>query len=685
MKALSVFCSDEINKKNLKMTISAMEKAIVNSINGFPVYFGHNHHKPIGWTQPLGLVIEPSIVKALGEGYIAENAIDEKKVKSRVLSYEYAKELEDVMPFKNELDTKLSQYYTGNKKYCNNESAAVVDRGIVRRVFPDLFKNEDKKGLIDITNLNPIAPGVFKIEDFVVFAHNYYRRSLSRLNSLNIEFLELLQKTSENKDLKVKIALDEDLIGLVKSYGMKFEFQYWRGPYFTDNLSVIPDGVTIYEASEDEKLFMGVSSTELGWYFQDGKRTFECEEIADEPSYGISNDHFGCRYVHSMLDDSTNYPIHLDGAIRLYDEEKMASRLEIDIKHAPKNTKYTKLWRVDGQIEVSLWKRLIGDYYRDNSLVGEYLEGKQEKSKNEVNIPAEEVHQFNILNYIPKIINPGDGVRLLISYKKHHGTNYNNDVYFEINECIYDGENEQQCIDNCVVGLIKLLKSDHIKIDLDGDINFIEYNDLITNFATVKFQGKDSFTNARIILNNICKICESWAGKGQNRLISFNLGLEYEQNDIYFSYIGYVNDILKWFKDGFIDFPTEEDKMGNWCEQTAVNMKNLFNNDTKMDIKRVLNENGTFTIPRHFLSEQKFKSNWDKEKQCEVISLQLKKEEIKFIRKNNIGINRPCWIKKSKCSKCGHNYRDCNCIKEVDENVREIILEKVFLSPYWIS
>ncbi|HCD6062537.1 TPA: hypothetical protein NDT49_004832, partial [Enterobacter asburiae] len=133
-------------------------------------------------------------------------------------------------------------------------------------------------------------------------------------------------------------------------------------------------------ANEKEKFFSGISATEFWWHRQDGIQSLECEEVREKPSYGFSSERneelYGCRYVHSMVNDKGK-AYHLDGAVRVYNEEQFINRLDVDIAKAGKNTEYYKLWRVDGPIDISLWKRLISNFYKDNHLIGEYFLGEE--------------------------------------------------------------------------------------------------------------------------------------------------------------------------------------------------------------------------------------------------------------------------------------------------------------------
>ena len=78
---------------------------------------------------------------------------------------------------------------------------------------------------------------------------------------------------------------------------------------------------------------------DFGWYEQDDKHTFECEEISGVPNLRIDGvELYGCRFVHSMVDNASGLPTHLDGAIRAYDTEKMTRRNDISIKDCERDT-----------------------------------------------------------------------------------------------------------------------------------------------------------------------------------------------------------------------------------------------------------------------------------------------------------------------------------------------------------
>ena len=112
--------------------------------------------------------------------------------------------------------------------------------------------------------------------------------------------------------------------------------------------------------------------------------TFECEELCDKENVSFDDGQtmlWGCRYVHSMINLSTGLPTHLDGAIRLYNDEQILERIDskTDISKCGKNSEYIKLWRIDNDFSVAMWKELISSFYRENALIGEYFGGVDEK------------------------------------------------------------------------------------------------------------------------------------------------------------------------------------------------------------------------------------------------------------------------------------------------------------------
>ena len=282
------------------------------------------------------------------------------------------------------LKSLLSSQLEGGEEAHDLACTALVGDQLAVRLFPELFAKRDADGLVPLTDLESVLPGVYRIGELVVFAHPYFRRSLSRLNFLNAELLRELERFANHEGVGVRIRLDPDAVGLASTAKEPIEFEYCYGPKFRDNLSDITPGVTRHDANQTQLLFDAISRTEFWWQSrlnkdkEEREHILEIEELRDRETFGNRSLSWGCRYVHSMVNEATGNIEHLDGAVREYADSEFLVRIETDITKAGRHTRYTKLWRVDGSLPLSAWKTLIYYHFRNNSLVGEYLDGRKD-------------------------------------------------------------------------------------------------------------------------------------------------------------------------------------------------------------------------------------------------------------------------------------------------------------------
>ena len=63
------------------------------------------------------------------------------------------------------LKEKIKRFLSPDYKVIFNGGAYIFDKGIVKKVFPNLC-SQINEGLINLKELNPIAPGVYKFDMF---------------------------------------------------------------------------------------------------------------------------------------------------------------------------------------------------------------------------------------------------------------------------------------------------------------------------------------------------------------------------------------------------------------------------------------------------------------------------------------------------------------------------------------
>ncbi|GAB1090377.1 MAG: hypothetical protein Sw1PiTSA_41340 [Shewanella algae] len=220
-EVLGIYNTNQPNKYGYRFTTEALEECLAQAWNeGTPMFVSHDYHRPLGWSKPLGLQIMPTQVALLGLSSFPENSSEQENINLASQAYLAARLGSVDDEEKEKLKQKLSGHLSGEEIYLVRECISVVDENIARKALPNLFLSDeaDKRSLVSLRDLTQIAPGVFEYEGLAVFAHRYFRRSLSQINNLNDNFLSKLYELKEDEGLELKIALDPHSIGLVDSY-----------------------------------------------------------------------------------------------------------------------------------------------------------------------------------------------------------------------------------------------------------------------------------------------------------------------------------------------------------------------------------------------------------------------------------------------------------------------------------
>lgn len=361
---------------------------------GLPVNIQHDMHRPVGWSQVLGHLLDGIMVRVIGLMQEAETDHEKSQLASLLSRYWENHHNQETQEYKKELIERIKPAVLDeHAKFLQIESFVVSSPNLAAELYPELFdetsKLVDKDGLTDyrelLKRLNKIQPGVFHDpkRDLLLFAHRFFRRSLSHQNKLNEYVLLSFDRTStEHGVVTPRLRLDPDLIGHPATSHNLVELEYWRGPRFSDDISSIPSGVSEHKASQRTRYYQGIDKTQIWWKNPETRkgenaqveyRTFEAEELIDNPSGGLLADHFGCRYAHAEFSSSVSAITHFDGAIRAYQAEAYLNRIDTSIDHAGKHSDYTKLFRFDGPLPVDSWKRILSDYFQGNPLIPEYF------------------------------------------------------------------------------------------------------------------------------------------------------------------------------------------------------------------------------------------------------------------------------------------------------------------------
>lgn len=417
-----VFNTDQVNLDRMRFPASELMRAEQRHHReclhrgvalGTPAHMQHDMHRLIGWSRQLGLYADCEMVRVLGLIEEPETEAEKADLQSRTAAYWERHHREGAQPYRDELIARVAPADHSGARFLQLEAVVAQRRGIASELYPDLFTvglgYADKDGLADYRDLlrrfKQVQAGVFhdRDRDLLLFAHRFFRRSLSHRNKLNAFFLESFDATArENADLRVRLRLDPDLVGHPASARNLIELEHWRGPLYSDDITAIPNGVAEHKADDRTRQYEGVDRTQVWWKAPESRhvygqaidyRTFEIEELIENPSGGLGDDQFGCRYAHAEFSADEAAITHFDGAIRAYAWEHYLERIETSINRSGKHADYTKLFRFDGALAIPHWKRLLSDFFRGNKLIPEYLGApvgvhEEPKVKSSAEIPA---------------------------------------------------------------------------------------------------------------------------------------------------------------------------------------------------------------------------------------------------------------------------------------------------------
>ena len=648
--------NDRVNKYGERLLPDAIFTAYQQQWTDIlPYNANHDSTRRIGCTRISGVLIEPGATYLANQVLIPENDSEKKRIDIHLKkSYISRIEKEHGCDF-DRLLSLLSDVLSENKKLIYTDSVAIIDNGIVPKLFPELWDTIDDDGLINLSLLTPVLPGIYRYGEFLIYAHPYFRRSLSRFNNLNVPFFACLQEKMPN----AKIALDSDMVGLAGTESQYREYAYWWGPKFDDDLTKIPLDVTHFENEHYDPLMSPIINTECGWYIQNKIRTFECEEITDVQNIFDSRDLYGCRYVHSMLSNETNLPCHLDGAIRAYTEEKMLHRLEIKIKQAERDTTYTKLWRIDQQIPVEIWKELITHYYMDNHLLGEYFGGVDAR-QSACNSEESKLYHKAANPLIPTDLNSGDGIRAFITINDLE--KFDDDFSVKFRPYTYTGPQgiPIRAIEYESITLRKQLAA----LGLSVRTPFCPchaFNDTVHNLPIMVCS---SVAVANTVINAVLDLVKAWNQHQDNRVISFAVKVNYTDYAVTYSFVGHINDFMELSCD--FDFAIPEDQNGiiDWSKKLRVCLDRFHTSYLYPPLGCMLSNDNTLVYKRVFLDKSpdsvKFEDNWY------IAGLSLPEEQVELMCKETITATVAWDVKNTVCCKCNRAYRQCSCIKYID-------------------
>ncbi len=683
-KLQGIHATDEVNCHNEKFTFEALFNAYEEHwLEYFPFNANHDMSAPLGCSKLTGLYISPGKTYATNVVYIGETNEEEREVVELGFKSLYNREMSKNEKGFAELAAKLGSSLISKGAKHFTGGGFIYEKDLVKRAFPELCKNIDDSGLIDLNLLTPILPGVYKVGkhgEFVIYAHKYFRREFSLLNSLNVDFLKRLEKL-RGTDAKVRIAIDMDCVGLTSTQQIGKEYEYWWGPKFDDDLTEITFGLTVHNNERFNELMSPVKKTEFRWYEQGGRHTFECEEIYGRLNLrNEGNNYYGCRFVHSMVDYEKKRPVHLDGAIRAYTQDKMVNRENTTLDKTGRDSYYTKLWRVDNAIPIATWKELITHYYRGNMQIGEYFNGR-DKVIDEIKETrkSKESKAPKLSDFVPCYLTSSSGLRFKISYHNLPTQMEDADILVSPTTEITSDKGQFLSIESFAITFNKLLKQRGLTLYIP-QVEYTNYQDKIYNLPLYKCKNSSIANEVMSAFQDLVKIL---VAEEMDYAISFSLEIPYESRSAILSFIGHIDCFHKYFYSEFFKpIPYVERDMCNWCSDFYKGITALFGNNNDVDPFHLIQENDVLVADRKYI-ESKYIEDIVQDDRGVQMLFKLNDEEREIFVKNRL-TGRAAFIEKEvECSKCGSDYLKCDCVLFKIKDVCRIIKKAELIGYCW--
>ena len=697
---LIIMASDKVNLYDQKIALSALAEQLEQVWEGgIPIHLGHDMHRVIGWNFPLGIFMLPGEGQLVGYQIFPEEEGERGALLKAHEGY-FAKYHHDhCHEHLPELRRALGHHLTEEGRFLYAGCVSYIQAGLAREIFPELFTDIDEDGLIDIRHLLKecefIGPGTFKHKEssFCGYLHPYFRKSLSRHNSPCAEFLDGLLTLTRRPELSIRVALDPDMVGLASTYKPHIELEYWRGPKFNDDLTKIPPGVTEHAHPEGlERSISGVFKTQFWWKDNEGARSFEMEEIREVPSMGLPEKGFGLRYIHSFLTDNKQSIAHCDGAIRAYTMEEYEYRKTLPINQAGKASRYTKLFRVDGELTVGEWKHLVANYYQGNTLVLEYFGGLEDFNRSAgIGKGSASRRLTPVERYCPYGMTPEMGVRVFLSlHRRSNETEATTGRSFLVRDFLVVNGEEQKYVEWICLEWAKAIRREGGQCPLPVGCGYVTIEDEYFNIPVLRHGSDTGLAEVQASATALHRLSMCLVGDGRKTVFSTGIVWPYGNSELSLSVMGTASAVAKWLEITGDKWPGLSMRLPEWIEwQTAVVEATGSVRTNKPTADEIAQTTGSLWIRRRPLGDEvEAESHLDDDAGGIWTTLRFRPghdDLLEAVSTGELGVAVAHVVQAAKCRKCGGDYFTCVHSKFLDPDVYAEISKCVPMGRFWTN
>lgn len=216
----------------------------------------------------------------------------------------------------------------------------------------------------------------------------------------------------------------------------------------------------------------------------------------------------------------------------------------------------------------------------------------------------------------------------------------------------------------------------------------LAYEDTSANLAMILHRGGPAAESAEQTLRAVQTLCDAWVRRNDDRVVSFNIGVSYDDRAVYVSYAGHVVDLQKFFQTFGTGVPTSIGDFPSWIEGMYECLNRLFppSGDSPR-LSHMLQQTGILQFDRKTIDRSIYTLGKDEENRPAAY-FAIPRDQTDLVRLFKEG--RITWadlwlIKRSTCSVCRKDYLACNCSKYVDEPVHQEMVDVELCDLFWTN
>ncbi len=201
-------------------------------------------------------------------------------------------------------------------------------------------------------------------------------------------------------------------------------------------------------------------------------------------------------------------------------------------------------------------------------------------------------------------------------------------------------------------------------------------------------RGGTAADSAEHTLQAVQTLCDAWVRRNDDRIVSFNIGISYDDRVVYVSYAGHVVDLQKFFQAFGTRVPKSIGEFPGWIEGIYECLNTLFSpSGDSPRLSHMLQQTGILQFERKTIDRSLYRLGQDENNPpCAHFAIPRDQTDLVALFTSGQITWGDLWlIKRSTCSAYSEDYLACNCSKYVDDPVHQQMLDVELCDLFWTN